>query len=97
MFHQLHGVEEPLPQMELTVTQTVSPTEDMLVNGLHPSLKLPQLRTTAPTQAKPPVLTRTAPLQETLPGTPSLPQELLNQRMPKLPHIQDTPSTEIEM
>merc|ERR1712166_1224598 len=56
--------------------------------------KLIQLRTIAPTQAKPPVLIKIAPNQETLHGPLSLPQELEPQLTLKKLHTQDTPFTE---
>ena len=63
-----------------------------------PSLnfKPTQLRTTAPTQAKPQVRIKTAPLQETPHGPLSPLPELESQLMPKLLHIQDTLSIEID-
>ena len=74
----------------------------MLVIGLLLALKISikleliQLRTTALTQTKLPVLTRTAPPKETLHGPLSLHQELETQLKLWMNHTQDTLSTEID-
>jgi len=90
------GINLVLPYHSETLFNLILKISLVLASRELLTSKCHQPPTLAQTPTKQPLMTRTAQLTETPPGTPSLPQEPPSQRTLRPLHTQDTPSTDFD-
>jgi len=90
------GINLALPYHSETLFNLILKISLVLASRELLTSKCHQPPTLAQTPTKQPLMTRTAQLTETPPGTPSLPQEPPSQRTLRPLHSQDTPSTDFD-
>lgn len=90
------GINQALPSLSETLFNLILKILLVLASRELLTSKCHQPPTLAQMPTKQPLMTRTAQLMETPPGTPSLPQEPPSQRMLWPLHTQDIPSTDLD-